>query len=369
VANAEPVVLAVNNNFPDALSGQYAAGILGTGILLTNPDAAPLATLQSMQVNGVQTVFVLGGLAVIFPSVATQLTSTQSFVCGGTGPRLSGAGTPIMLNVKGLAGPERYATNLIANTYFPAGNVGAINLTANVFNPALRTAFVVTGTNFADSVSAGPLSAEEHFPIILTDPNTLSPEAIAQFADLGIQQVIVLGGPNAVTAPVVTAIQAIKAIKGVIRVFGTDRTGTAACLAALNKAQTALPLSTAAGSLGSACVDPGGSLSPVGMIWGNDNIAPNGDPWNINGAPAVGLARGDFYADALGAGPFLGGFHDSVVLLTLDPNTLGATTTTFLNLIGMPPAGQTAISGLVAFGGPAAITDATLGAAQAALSA
>jgi hypothetical protein len=232
---------------------------------------------------------------------------------------------------------------------------------------------VVTGTNFADSVSAGPLSVEEHFPIILTDPNTLSPEAIAQFANLGIQQVIVLGGPSAVTAAVVTQIQGIVAIKSVIRVYGADRTATAVCLAALNKAQTALPLSTAAGSLGAACVDPGGSLSPVGLIWGNDNVAPNGDPWTIGGVPAIGLARGDNYADALGAGPFLGGFtagiaNDAVVALTVDPNTLGAATTTFLQEIGAPPAGQTAISGLVAFGGPEAITDATLGAAQAALS-
>jgi hypothetical protein len=334
-----------------------------------------------MQQNGIQTVFIIGGPAVIHQSVIDQLMATESFVCGGTGPRLNGSGQPIHLSVRVLAGATRYDTNLLANTFFPAGNVGAINLTTNGFNPRWRTAFLATGTNFPDALAAGAMATEgpsivagipsEGFPVIITDGTNLSPQAVNEVADLGIQQVIVAGGPVAVAQSVVTPVQGLSTMKKVVQVYGADRTGTAACLAALNLAQanatTVAPLSTAAGSFGAACTDPGGATSPVGLVWGSDNAAPNGDGWNIGGVPAIGLARGDLYPDALTAGPFLGQFNDAPLILTEDPSNLGAVTTTFLNQIGTPPAGMTPISGVVAFGGPVAITDTTLNAAQAAL--
>jgi hypothetical protein len=384
--------MAVDNNFPDALSGQYPAGQLFTGIVLTGPDTVPQSTLQSMQQNGVQTVFIIGGSAAIHPSVISQLQNTEAFVCGGTGPRLNGSGQPIMLNVKVLAGATRYDTNLAANTFFPAGNVGIMNMTTNGFNPMWATAFLATGTNFPDALSAGALATEavcadgdfppcdeagqahtEGFPVILTDPNGLSVQASNEIADLGIQQVIVAGGPAAVSQGVVTSVQGLSLMKRVVQAYGADRTGTAACLAALNLAQanatTVAPLSNAKGSFGSSCVDPGGSTSPIGLVWGSDNAPPNGDNWGIFPVgPAVGLARGDLYPDALTAGPFLGGFNDAPLMLTEDPNTLGSATTTFLQQIGVPPAGYTPISGLVVFGGPAAVSDATVNAAQGALS-
>jgi hypothetical protein len=350
-----------------------------------------------MQQNGVQTVFIIGGSSVIHPTVPAQLTSTQAFVCGGTGPRLNSSGQPIMLNVKVLAGNNRYDTNLAVNTFFPASRVAGINMTTNGFNPRLKTAFLATGANFPDALAAGALATEvvvctalntpgfgcpagtpvgtvtEGFPIILTDPNTLSSQAAAEFADLGIQQVIVAGGPGAVTQGVVSTVQGISGIARVVQAYGADRTATATCLAALNlaaaNATIVAPLSTAKGSFGSSCVDPGGATSPVGLVWGGDNFGANGDLWAIAGiGPAVGLARGDLFPDALAAGPFLGFFNDAPLLLTSDPNTLGGATTTFLQQIGVPPAGVTPMSGLVVFGGTGAVSAATVGAAQGALS-
>jgi hypothetical protein len=389
-ANNNPVVLAVDNNFPDALSAQYAAGILGTGILLTGTDSVPASTLAAMQLNGVQTVFVVGGSAVIDQNVINTLQNTQAFVCGGTGPRLNSQGQPINLNVKVLAGPTRYDTNQAVNDFFPspacgngpAGNpfLGCANFTTNAFNQRYKTAFMSTGTNFPDALAAGAQSTEEGYPIILTDGTTLSQQAIATMTNLGIQQVVVVGGPQAVGTSVVTAVQGLSNVKKVIQVYGADRTGTAVCLAAFNLAQAnatvTSPLATTTGAFGQACVDPGGATSPVGLVWGPDNTAPNGDNWTIAApisptgvnTPAVGLARGDQYPDALTAGPFLGAFNDAPLLLTEDPNTLGSATSTFLGQIGAtPPPGFTPISGLVVFGGSQAVSDATVTAAQAAL--
>ena len=386
-ANNNPAVLAFDGNFPDALSAQYAAGALGTGILLTGTDNLPASTIAAMQLNGVQTVFVVGGSAVIDQNVLNQLANTPAFVCGGTGPRLNSQGQPINLNVKVLAGPTRYDTNRAIDDFFPSpactvpnGFTGCANFTTNAFNPILKTAFVSTGTNFPDALAAGAQSSEEGYPIILTDGTALSQQAIAQITDLGIQQIIVVGGPQAVSTSVVTSLQGLSGIKKVFQVYGADRTGTAVCIAAFNLAEVnatvTSPLATTTGAFGQACVDPGGSTSPVGLVWGPDNVAPNGDNWAIGapisqapgGAPAVGLARGDAFPDALTAGPFLGVFNDAPLLLTEDANTLGSATSTFLGQIGVKaPAGFAPISGLVVFGGSQAVSDATVTAAQQAL--
>ena len=67
--------------------------------------------------------------------------------------------------------------------------------------------------------------------------------------------------------------------------------------------------------------------------------------------------------------PALGFFNDAPLLLANDPNTLGGASTTFMQRIGAPPvAGMTAVSALQVFGGPFAVTDATIAAAVAALS-
>jgi putative cell wall-binding protein len=368
IANNNPVVLAVDNNFPDALSAQYLAGQLGTGILLTKTDVVPDTTLAALKQNGAQTIFIVGGPNVISQAVINQLLATQAFVCGGTGPRLNSSGQPVNLNVHVLAGPNRYDTNLAVNTFFPAGTVGAANFTTNAFNPAWRTAILSTGANFPDALAAGAISSEEIYPIILTDPATLSQQAINTIEDLGIQQVIVVGGPVAVAQSVVTAVQALSTMKVVFQVYGAERTATAACLAALNASQANAgvtdPLSNATGANGAACVDPGGSTSPLGKIWRPDNTAPNGDNW-----PFVGLARADIFPDALTSGPYLGFFNDAPLLLASDPNTLGSATTTFMQVIGRPTVpGRVPISGLVVFGGPFAVSDATVNAAVAALS-
>jgi hypothetical protein len=335
---------------------------------LTKTDVVPDTTLAAMKQNGVQTVFIVGGSDVISQKAIDQLLATPAFVCGGTGPRLNSSGQPTKLNVHVLAGPNRYDTNQAVDTFFAAGRVGTINLSVNAFNPIYRTALLSTGTNFPDALSAGSTSSEEFMPIILTDPNTLSTQAVNTIQDLGIQQVLVIGGPVAVTQPVVASVQAQSTMKNVYQVYGADRTGTAACFAALNLAQangtTNAPLSNKAGALGEQCVDPGGATSPIGLSWGNDNTPPNGDNW-----PFVGLARGDIFPDALTAGPYLGFFNDAPLLLANDPNTLGSATTTFMQRIGAPPvAGMKAVSALQVFGGPFAITDATVAAAVAALS-
>jgi putative cell wall-binding protein len=383
VTNNQPVMLARGDVFADAISSEYAAGQLGTGILLTPHDAVTDSVIAAMHFEGVQTVFITGGSAAIGPTVDSQLQATDSFVCGGTGPRLDNNGRPVLMNTRRLAGPTRYDTNLAVNTFFTPGGVESNNFTTNAFNPAYKTAFLATGVNFPDAISAGAMANDEGYPVIITDGTALSTQAINEITDLGIQQLVVVGGPVAVSTGVVSAAGALPGMKMVIQIYGGDRTGTAACLAAFNLAYVNATINTAltpGAGLGAPCVDPGGATSPKGLVWGDlaDEGVPFGatpDIWSIGaplpgGTPAVGLARGDDFADALTSGPYLGGFNDAPLLLTEDPNTVGPTTTSFLQLIGNSfsrPTGVPQISGMVVFGGAAAVSVNTVTAAQNAL--
>ncbi len=94
------------------------------------------------------------------------------------------------------------------------------------------------------------------------------------------------------------------------------------------------------------------------------------------------MARGDFYADAITSSVVTGSFTEPI-LLTEDPNTLGAALTTFFNEAGSPfgidpnlgtpitPLARTGstVNAIQPFGGPAALAASTIQAALNAISA
>ncbi len=67
------VILATDQNFPDALAASYLAQSLGTGILLTPTDGLSSETAQALRVEGIQTVYVVGGPAAISQTVLNDL--------------------------------------------------------------------------------------------------------------------------------------------------------------------------------------------------------------------------------------------------------------------------------------------------------
>src|SRR5579875_243117 len=183
---------------------------------------------------------------------------------------------------------------------------GAYNHTSGAESSApsasgsLRTAIVATGANFPDAIAGSVLAYNNHFPIVLTDPSTLSSQASTVLQALGIQQVILLGGPLAVSDTVVSSIQALGI--SVIRVAGVDQTDTAQELASLE--------------LNSQTTDVGLGWSAT---WGNTIL----------------VARGDFYSDALAGCVLIAHYGGGVPLLeTLNPSTVGQYLTGFLNAGG-----------------------------------
>jgi len=361
------VVLATDSNFPDALAASYLAAQLpaATGLLLTPTNTVSSITFQAICNEGVTTVYVAGGPLAISTSDITELEGTRTCGFGGT----VNSANP-NLTVVQLFGQTQYDTAQILAEFPGVAKVGTVNIsgaytgkyndttglsTAAPASAALPTAIVVTGTNFQDASSASVMAYNNKFPVILTSPTSLSPEASSALTSLGIRQVILVGGPLAVSDTVEGQIAALG--PAVLRIAGTDYTDTSQLLA-----QFELNLNAAG--------------PPAAFL---------GLGWSASWGGQVFVARGDFFADALsGASVGVnsavgGGVHHMPLLEIENPNTVGTYVTSFLNTGGNAAVGgidgltllgsSGAIGTINVLGGPLAVTFPTTLAMQAAVAA
>jgi len=440
--NGLNAVLARGDLFADSLAANYLAGSLnnngiddaiqGTGILLTTPNALPDVTLAALRNAGVTDVFIVGQTNAVSTDVENQLKATPAYNCGGANQLVLSA-VPQFLKVTRIGGATRYDTaQLIAQTPNPS-QVGTADLDGDTTPNPLKTGIVATGTNFPDALAAGPMAfwgnnasniwfdvgnddavsnastptvwgtglgangdhccgnprvVANGFPLVLTDPSSLSSQAQAALLNDGIQQVILMGGTLAISTNVETQLTAL-GIK-VIRLAGADRSDTAAKAAALETGTFSdLPTGTVEDTANANCdadAASGATCSkPVGLFYRTDHI---------------NLARGDNAgagADALAGGPHAAGLDGSGVLcddirpctgdndedfegptpilLTQDPATLATATHDYLAAHSTPKAdasdeGPTPDGGLITidvFGQTVAVSNATQTAAVNAL--
>jgi|GEM_PF-1244782 len=346
------VILATETHFPDALSSQYLAGRLHTGTLLTAFSSIPAVTLNTLRLEGISHVYVIGGPLAVSTTVVNQLETTPQYACGGSSVRKSSTGATRYLTVTRISGPTQYDTAQAVATYlaksfvgtgkFPVayggvnktGGNGAYNDTSGKASPAgigttMKTAIVADGKVFQDAMSAGPIAYNKGYPVLLTTPSKLSPQAAGALTALTIQQVIVMGGPDAVSNTVVTSLQAMGL--SVLRIAGVDYTDTAVQAAKFEIAPTA---------------------TGAGLGW---------KPSSHQHTAAV--ARGNGFSDGL-AGAVVTGSNSWPLLLTENPTTVGSYLTAFLKSAGTggPGVDQTTtnptyrITTVVIFGGTLAIT-------------
>ncbi len=345
-----PVVLATDARYPDALASAYLASSLGTGELLTPTGSLSAPAKDAIQLEGITQVFIVGGPLAVSPAVAQQLESMLAYDCGGTTP-LTSAG-PVHIQVTRIGGTTEYDTAQWVAEYPTAGGIGSLDVTgayegtnrtggsghyngtsgngsaAPSTSSAIPTAIVATGHSFQDAESASVLSYSERLPILLTAPATLSLQVSSAISDLGIKQVIVMGGPLAVSDE---AVQSLKELGvSVLRIAGESATGTAAQLAQFE-------MGSAAGHLG--------------IGW--------------SGSGSVTVARGDFFTDGLAGALVAAGAGRSnthapqPLLLCTSPSVVGRPLSTLL-----VAAGRTGIDGnsadrvdsLTILGGPDAVS-------------
>ena len=115
-----------------------------------------------------------------------------------------------------LAGADRYAT--------------AAAVARDGFAGGAETAVLATGEAFPDALAGGALAAAGGHPLLLTRSDGLPEPTAAALAELGVTRAVVLGGTNAVSDEVATALES----RGITveRLAGDDRYATAAEAAA-----------------------------------------------------------------------------------------------------------------------------------------
>jgi len=92
-------------------------------------------------------------------------------------------------------------------------------------------AIICTGRNFPDALAAGPLADAYDAPLLLTKPDAVSAALLDELDRLGVQNIVVIGGPAVVSDAVVTQLDAT--YNTVFRVAGDDRYETSALIAEL----------------------------------------------------------------------------------------------------------------------------------------
>jgi putative cell wall-binding protein len=208
--SADTVVVASGTSFADALSGNYLAGNVGGPILLTDPNTLSPETAAALATLKVRGVLLLGGRGAISDSVATAIAAMNSTNAAGG-----------KITVTRISGASRYDTDKAVVETPPASYVGSIG--------GVKTALLASGARFPDALAGGALAFGAALPILLTDPTTLSPQVAAAIKDLGIQQVVILGGDAAVSTGVESAVAALGVTMA--RLAGATRTETAALIA------------------------------------------------------------------------------------------------------------------------------------------
>jgi putative cell wall-binding protein len=318
--NGGTVILASGEAFPDALSAAFLSQRLGgASVLLTRPTALPTATESALRQLGTTRVFVVGGATAIGAQPFSDVRAVVDANAGGAGKG----------QVTRLFGADRYATNQAVNEAAASVGTTPIGSTTITFGqPGKRTALLATGQDYADALASAPATAgaNDPIPLVLTGSTALSATARDQLSGFGIQQVVVVGGENAVAPAVVSQLQTMGI--AVRRLSGATRYETALAVADFERATVAPASASASGGLGFT-----------------------GDE--------VFLATGQAYADALAGGPLAANQGSPVVLTT--SATLVPAVGTWLT------AHKGGLSAVTALGGVVAVSNAALQAAQAAL--
>lgn len=170
--------IATGTNFPDALAGVPATGVVNGPVLLVAPTSVPDATAAELTRLKPGRIVILGASGVISDGVATQL---DRYTVG---------------SVSRLAGSDRYATAVaISSSSFSSSDV----------------VFVATGVTFPDALGGGPVAGIQGGPLLLVPGSSVPSSVAAELKRLDPQRVVILGGTSVVSPGVADQIESLLA--------------------------------------------------------------------------------------------------------------------------------------------------------------
>lgn len=200
------VFVASGQDYPDALAVGPVAGKIQAPVLLTRKEGLPSVVAAEVARLDPQQIVIVGGHSAVSESVASALE-------------------PHATTVRRIAGANRYETAaLISKAYFGA---------------AQSAAFVASGEDFPDALSAAAAGGRIQAPVLLTRRDQLPTATDRELERLDAKRLMVLGGSAAISDPVLSQILENTVVRG-SRVFGPDRYATSAAVSsrAFAKAST-----------------------------------------------------------------------------------------------------------------------------------
>lgn len=183
------VFVASGLDFPDALSAGPAASNLGGPLLLTAPASLPSLVSREIKRLKPSHIVIVGGTNSVSSSVGKELKSLAK-------------------RTTRIGGTDRYDTSLkIANFAFKRAS----------------NAYVATGVNYADALTAGAAAATHGAPLILLDGHARGIDAatVNRLKALKASSVTVIGGSASVHPAVFSALK--KKVPKTNRLSGSDR--------------------------------------------------------------------------------------------------------------------------------------------------
>jgi Predicted protease len=199
-STARVAFVASGENYPDALAAGAVAAKLGGPLLLTGSTSLPASVAAELSALHPSTVYVAGGTGAVSTGVLTQIKTAAHGV------------TPTR-----VAGADRYATGL--------------KLVSLGFS-SVSAAYIATGANFPDALSASAAAAAHGEPLILVNGSESSLDTATSdlLALLGVTHVKIAGGTGAVSAGVEARLDSLLGSQNVLRFAGADRYDTSVLL-------------------------------------------------------------------------------------------------------------------------------------------
>ncbi|WP_256842803.1 cell wall-binding repeat-containing protein [Ornithinimicrobium cryptoxanthini] len=190
----DTVYVATGVTFPDALAAAARAGSLGGPVLLVRPTSVPAVTSVELARLDPANLVVVGGTTSVSNLVANRL---RAVVPDATFTRHAGA--------------NRYETAALI-----AGDLTAADV-----------AYVVTGEDFPDALTAASRAGSIDGPVLLVKQGSVPAATAAQLTRLAPERIVIVGGTTSVSP----AVAGILAGYGTVeRVAGANRYETAAAL-------------------------------------------------------------------------------------------------------------------------------------------
>lgn len=169
----ERAFITTGENYPDALAISPQAYNMRTPILLVRAGEVPEATKAALERNQITKTVLVGGETSISEKVAKALPGVE----------------------KRLSGEDRYETALAI---------------AREYNKSTPLAYLASGENYPDALSAGPIAGKNKAPLLLSTKAALKANTIKYLKEAGVKKVIVVGGPSTLSEAVIKDISEIK---------------------------------------------------------------------------------------------------------------------------------------------------------------